>query len=89
MALLRHIPGAVPGVVCSGIAFWLWFAAVRDIGSSATGTYLYLEPFVTMFGAAWLLHERITPATIVGGITVLIAVAVVASTRNTTPDRAK
>ena len=62
------------GTVCSGLAFLLWAAAVRDLGSTTTGAYLYLEPFVTWVTAWYWLDERINAIGLAGGITVLIGV---------------
>jgi DME family drug/metabolite transporter len=67
------------GLVCSGVAHWLWYGAVRDVGSAAAGVYLYIEPFVT-WGAAWIiLGEKMGPIGVAGGLLVLGGVWLVAS----------
>ncbi len=71
------------GIVCSGLAYWLWYSAMRDIGSTRSGAYLYLEPFVTWVVAALVLGERLRPLGIVGGLMVLGGVWVVSSTGRT------
>jgi drug/metabolite transporter (DMT)-like permease len=73
------------GVVCSGLAHWLWYAAVRDVGSTRAGAYLYLEPFVTWLAAATLLGERIALLGVAGGVAVLLAVWLVSSARRSRP----
>ncbi len=62
------------GVICSGIVYWLWMAAIRDVGSTSTGVYLYLEPFVTWGAAAMLLGESLSAIGLSGGLVVLVGV---------------
>jgi drug/metabolite transporter (DMT)-like permease len=69
------------GIVCSGSAIWLWHAAVRDVGSTTAGTYLYLEPLVTWIAAAAVLGERINAVGLLGGGMVLLGVWIVSSAR--------
>ncbi|MHC4066081.1 MAG: DMT family transporter [Planctomycetota bacterium] len=69
------------GLVCSAIAYWLWYAAVRDVGSTTAGAYLYLEPFVTWFAATMILDERLGGIALTGGVMVLAGVWVVSSAR--------
>ena len=66
------------GFVCSGVAYALWFAAVREHGPTRVGALLYIEPFVTLAVAASLLHEPITPNAVMGGMCVLGGVWLVA-----------
>jgi len=69
------------GLVCSGAAYWLWFRAVDDVGSTTTGTYLYLEPLVTLVAAALLLGETVHPLGVAGGVAVLAGVWLVSANR--------
>jgi len=69
------------GAVCSGAAYALWNKAVRDIGSPATGAYLYIEPFVTLAAARILLAEPFRPLGILGGVVVLAGVWLAAGSR--------
>jgi drug/metabolite transporter (DMT)-like permease len=62
------------GVFCSGAAYFLWFRAVGDIGPARTGSYLYIEPFVTLAVAWSVLHEPVTVNAVAGGIVVLFGV---------------
>lgn len=62
------------GVLCSGVAYYLWFAATNEKGPTRVAALLYLEPFVTLITAALLLQERITWNAIAGGLTVLFGV---------------
>ena len=69
------------GVICSGLAYWLWYAAIAELGASVTGAYLYLEPFVTWAAAALVLRERLGAIGVAGGLTVLAGVWIVASSK--------
>jgi len=66
------------GVICSGAAYYLWFAAQRDHGPAHVGALLYIEPFVGLIVAASLLHEPVTVNAVVGGVCVLAGVWLVA-----------
>ncbi len=63
------------GVVCTGIAFLLYFQLVRDIGGTATLTVTFLIP---VFGILWghlFLGEAVTPSMIAGSLIVIIGTA--------------
>jgi drug/metabolite transporter (DMT)-like permease len=62
------------GLICSGVAYYVWFAASHDRGPTRVAALLYFEPFVTLLTAAALLHEPITPNAIAGGLIVLVGV---------------
>lgn len=64
-------------VVCSGLAYLLWFRALADRGPARTGAYIYLEPFVTLGLAAALLGEPVTLQALGGGFAVLAGVSMV------------
>jgi drug/metabolite transporter (DMT)-like permease len=66
------------GIFCSGAAFLLWYAALREHGAARTGSYLYLEPFVTVGVSSALLGEPIAASVIAGGCLVLAGVWAVA-----------
>jgi drug/metabolite transporter (DMT)-like permease len=56
------------------IAYTIWYAAVREIGSARTSVYSNLLPIVAMITAYFWLHEPIGPAKIVGAAAVLAGV---------------
>jgi len=65
------------GLLCSGVAFLLWFRAVSAVGPARSGVYLYVEPFVTL-GLAWsVLDEPVMVSAVAGGIAVLVGVSLV------------
>jgi drug/metabolite transporter (DMT)-like permease len=63
------------GVVCTGIAFLLYFRLVKDIGGTSTLTVTFLIP---VFGILWghlFLNEAVTASMIVGSLIVIIGTA--------------
>jgi len=62
------------GVLCSGIAYIFWYDALKILPVAQTGAFLYLEPFITVLVASIVIREAILPASIIGGITILIGV---------------
>ena len=65
------------GVVCSGVAYLIYFRLIADFGGVSALTVAFLIPvFGTLWGA-WLLGEPVTLATIVGGLLVLLGTALV------------
>jgi drug/metabolite transporter (DMT)-like permease len=66
---------AVLGIVCTGIAYLLYFRLIRDEGPMYALTVAYLIP---VFGVAWgviLLGEPVTSALLGGGALVLAGIA--------------
>ena len=66
------------GLLCSGVAYYLWSAAVDDHGPARVGALLYVEPFVTLVTAALVLREPVTTNALAGGACVLCGVWFVA-----------
>ncbi|MEW6743186.1 MAG: DMT family transporter [Planctomycetota bacterium] len=66
------------GLVCSGLAFFWWLRALAEHGPARTGSYLYIEPFVTLGVGAAVLGEPVTPLALVGGVAVVVGVILVA-----------
>lgn len=62
------------GVLCSGIAYFFWYDALKVLPVAQTGAFLYLEPIITVVVAALLIKEAILLATLIGGIIILIGV---------------
>ncbi len=57
------------------VAYTIWYAAVRQIGSARTSVYSNLVPLVAMVTAVVFLGEPLSPAKIVGAGAVLVGVA--------------
>ena len=49
----------------------LYFTAVHRVGAARASLYTYLEPFLGVLFAVWLLAERVTPVQLAGGIVVV------------------
>ena len=62
------------GVLCSGLAYIFWYDALSLLPSSQVGSFLYLEPLVTVGIAAAMLGEQLTAATLAGGVAILLGV---------------
>lgn len=62
------------GVLCSGLAYLFWYSALEKKDSGIVGMYLYLEPFVTLVGAYFLLGEEVRWITLMGGGMILLGV---------------
>ena len=62
------------GVLCSGMAYFFWYSALGKKDSSLIGMYLFLEPFITLIGAIFLLGEKAPGITLVGGGLTLLGV---------------
>lgn len=69
------------GILCSGLAYVFWYDALRRLPSSQVGTFLYIEPLVTVVIAAMMLGERLTLSTLAGGVAILAGVWLVSFRR--------
>ena len=64
-------------VLCSSVAYLLYYRLIRDVGPTRAISATFLVP---VFGAIWgaLFHsEKLNSGAVVGGVTVLIGVALV------------
>ena len=62
------------GVIVSGLAYIAWYDALKVIPAAQIGTFLYLEPVVTMLLAAGMLGESLLFASVLGGGLILLGV---------------
>lgn len=62
------------GIFSLGLPYLFWYSALEKWDSSVLGIYLYLEPFVTLIGAFFLLVEKIQWITLMGGGMTLVGV---------------
>jgi drug/metabolite transporter (DMT)-like permease len=62
------------GIFCSGLAYIFWYDALKVLPVAQVGAFLYIEPVVTVVVSFLLLHERITPAGLLGGMIILFGV---------------
>ena len=59
-------------LVCSGIAYLLYFRLIRDIGPTRALTVTFLMPAFGMLWGAWFLDESVTPG-MIGGAALIVA----------------
>jgi drug/metabolite transporter (DMT)-like permease len=57
------------------VAYTIWYAAVRQIGSARTSVYSNLVPLVAMMTAVAFLGEPLGPSKLIGAAAVLVGVA--------------
>ena len=88
VALVTPIPAEIPlmptglavlalGIVCSGMAYLIYFRLIADFGGVSALTVAFLIPvFGTLWGA-WLLGEPVAWTTVLGGLLVLFGTALV------------
>ncbi|OAI22764.1 DMT family transporter [Methylomonas koyamae] len=63
------------GIVCTGVAFPLYYRLIRDIGASSALTVTFLNPvFATLWGALYLA-EAVTPLQLLGMVVILAGTA--------------
>lgn len=65
----------VVGVLCTAVAYILFFRLIEKAGPSKTLTVTFLIPVFAMGYGTWLLGETITATTIAGGVVILAGVA--------------
>jgi drug/metabolite transporter (DMT)-like permease len=65
------------GIGCSGLAYWFWYAALERLETAEVAAFLYLEPLFTLAAAMAVLREPVAATTILGGLAVLVGVALV------------
>ena len=62
------------GILCSGLAYIFWYDALQALPVAQAGSFVYLEPFITLVIAAIVLGEVVTVASLVGGGVILLGV---------------
>ena len=66
---------ALLAVVCTALAFILFFALIREVGPSRAVVITYLNPAVALAAGVVILHEPLTPANLVGLALILVGSA--------------
>jgi drug/metabolite transporter (DMT)-like permease len=62
-----------PSVVLTNI---LYFTAIHKVGAARASLYIYLEPFLGVLFAVWLLAEGVSITQLVGGLIVVASILV-------------
>ncbi len=83
----RHVPGLGPvaavlvlGLVCTGLAYLIYFRLIAELGATSALTVTYLVPVFGVLWAALFLGERITAGMLAGAAVVLAGVLLVTGT---------
>ncbi len=71
LALDGWLAVAFLGIFCSGVAYIFWYDALKVLPVAQVGTFLYIEPVVTVIVAAIVLGEEITLPALLGGLLIL------------------
>ena len=69
------------GIFCSGVAYIFWYDALKQLPVAQVGTYLYIEPVVTVVISFLLINEKITLPGVIGGLIILVSVWLVNRTK--------
>jgi drug/metabolite transporter (DMT)-like permease len=56
------------------VAYIFWYDALKVLPVAQVGTYLYIEPVVTVIISFLLLNEKITLTGVLGGVVILLGV---------------
>jgi drug/metabolite transporter (DMT)-like permease len=59
------------GIVHTGIAFWLFFSAIRELKAGTIAGFCYLDPITAVILSALFLHEKLGVSQILGACIVL------------------
>lgn len=70
------------GIICAGLAQWVWLEGINRIGTIRAGVYIYLEPVITTFAAIPLLGEKLNFAGVIGAVLILGGVYLVERRNN-------
>jgi drug/metabolite transporter (DMT)-like permease len=62
------------GIFCSGLAYIFWYDAVKALPAGQTGSFLFIEPFVTVVAANLVLSEPLIRSVTAGGLIILLGV---------------
>jgi DME family drug/metabolite transporter len=63
------------GIVPTALAYGLFYLGLRSVSSETAGVLSLLEPLAAAALAAWVLHERLGPLGLIGGVVLLAAIA--------------
>ncbi len=70
------------GVICAGLAQWIWLEGITRKGAIKAGVYIYFEPVVTTLAAMPILGETLNIAGFVGAGLILGGVYLVEKRNN-------
>lgn len=65
------------GILCSGVAYSLYFKLIEEIGAAPALSVGFLIPVFGVLWGALVLHEPVTIRTVLGGLVVLVGTALI------------
>ena len=77
LSLMGWVAVLFLGLICSGVSYVFWAQALKDMDSARVGSFLYFEPFVTIFTAWLFLNEQITFVIVLSGVIITTGVILV------------
>ena len=66
---------AALGVVCTGIAYILYFRLIAHVGAAYAASVTFVIPLFGVLWGALFLGEQVTPTTVAGGLIILFGTA--------------
>ncbi len=72
------------GVVMTALGYSLWYSLIGRFPVSRVGPFLLLMPVFSVLGGVFLLDETLTPLIALGGVIVIVGVAVIMVRRGAT-----
>ena len=72
------------GVLCTGLAYLLYFRLIQDVGATSTLTVTFLIPLFGTFLGVVFLDEVITLRTALGMVIILFGIALVTNMNSPT-----
>lgn len=81
---IHHAPDALAvvsvlalGLLCSGLAFYLFFGLIKDLGAAKSMSVAYMIPVFGVFWGVVILHESFGILSLLAGASILSAVALI------------
>ncbi|WP_396903950.1 EamA family transporter [Mycolicibacterium phlei] len=75
------------GVLCTAVAFLVFFALIREVGPARALVITYINPVVALFAGVLVLDEPLTVGTLVS-LTLILIGSVLATRRAAPPSAA-
>jgi drug/metabolite transporter (DMT)-like permease len=74
LGLLAWLSIGWMALMSTAIAYLAWFQGLTKVDGSAAASTLFIQPLLGTVLAIMLLHDQLTPMTIIGGILIIISV---------------
>jgi drug/metabolite transporter (DMT)-like permease len=65
------------GVICTGVAYTLYYYVMNTLGAVRAAGVTYLVPVTAVFWGALLLHEEVSPSVVAGMLVILAGILLV------------